>query len=135
MTYKNVFNEVYTKGEADDPYKNLSPLYGELTAQRFSKKPKGYSIACYAAFVENEMVGVVEMAFDKQNAGLYALAVLPKYRKMGAARSLISKCIADARKNGIKNIFLQTEKGGRNEKIFTKFDFKAKFKGTLFYKD
>jgi len=132
--FKHVFNEVYMNGEEDDPYKNLSHLYGEFMVRRFGAKKKECETEHYSAFIGNKMVGVIALEHDKKIAGLYALAVLPEYRNMGAGRTLLVACIERAKELKLGHIFLQTEKGSRNEKIFKKIGFKTKFVGELLSK-
>lgn len=132
--FKNVFNEVYMKGEEDDPYKNLSHLYGEFMVRRFLKKNNTCKTEHFAVFSKNKMIGIIAMVHDRKVAGLYALAVLPDYRKMGAGKALLSACILRAKELKLSHLFLNTEKNSRNEKIFKKLGFKTEFVAKQFYK-
>jgi ribosomal protein S18 acetylase RimI-like enzyme len=121
--FKRVFNEVYTKGEEGDPYAGLSPLYGKFLVKRFSNRQAEH----YAAFLGRKMVGTIVIVHDNKDACLYALAVLPEFRKMGVCRSLIASCVARAKELEMQNLYLQTEKNSRNEMIFKKLGFITKF--------
>lgn len=122
---KQVFNEVFTKGEPDDPYRNLSHLYGELFYKRIASKHGSYNSEVYVALIENKIVGICNILYDRETAILEGLAILPKFRKMGVAKALLHTCIKRAQDVGLKRLFLWTEKDSRNENVFVKCGFKT----------
>ncbi len=132
--FKQVFNEVYMKGEKDDPYTGLSYLYGEFLERRFIQKKNNCKTESFAAIDGKKIVGTIVMAHDEKDACLYALAVLPRYRKIGIGSALLAACTGRAKKLNLENLFLQTKKDSRNEKIFKKLGFKTKFVAEQFYK-
>ncbi len=125
--FKGVFNEVFTKGEKDDIYKGVSPLYGEFLQKRLKGKKKGCYAEPFAAFADRKLVGTVVIIHNKIDGYIYALAVLPEYRKMGAGKALLGACVKRAQEIKLENLCLATEKDSRNEKIFSKIGFKTKF--------
>lgn len=127
-----VYIEVFTKGEKDDPYHDMSPLLGEFLHRRLTTRHKCKTEA-FAAFIGNNLIGTVCLIYNNKYACVYSLAVLPEYRNKGAARSLLSKCVERTKELKVK-LFLQTVKGSRNEKIFKKLGFKTIFIGKYLYK-
>lgn len=125
-TVRHVFNEVFTKGEEDDPYKGLSPVYGDLTLKRLLHKSKDYDSIFFVALVSGKIVGVCNLLYDGKIAAIEGLAVLPKFRNMGIGTSLLLACAKTAQNFGIKDIYLGTEKNSRNEKIFKTIGFHTK---------
>lgn len=132
--FKRVFNEVYTKGEEDDPYKGLSYLYGEFLEKRLIKKQKEFVVEAYAAFMDDKLVGTIVIIHNRSIACLYALAVLPQFRNRGIGKALIAACIQRAQNMKLQQFFLQTEKNSRNEKIFSKIGFRTFFVAEQYYK-
>ena len=132
--FKRVFNEVYMKGEKDDPYTNLSHWYGEFVERRFLRKEKSGETSYVAAFIGDAMVGTISLEHDRKNGGIYSFAVLPAYRRQGVGTALLGHCIALAQELRLKRLFLQTKKDGRNEKIFAKLGFTTLFTGRQWYK-
>lgn len=130
--FVKVFTEVYTKGEEDDPYKNMSSLYGTFLKRRLITRHR-CKTEPFAAFLNDKIIGTIYITYDKNYACAYGLAVLPKYRNKGAGRSLLSKCVELAKELRVE-LFLQTSKGSRNEKIFKKLGFKTVFAGEYLYK-
>lgn len=120
---KEIFNEVFTKGESDDPYHGLSQLYGKFFIDRLLDNKKDFKAEGYAAFIGNEMVGVCSLLHDGKISLIEGLAVLPKFRNMGIGEALVLSCVKESRKAGIKNVILSTENGSKNEKVFEKAGF------------
>ena len=132
---KHIFNEVFSKGEKDDVYKNLPRLYGEILIKQISGKQKYYKSEMYVAIKNNKIIGICNLLYDRGTAVLESLAVLPKYRKLGAAKSLLYICVKRSQELKLRRIFLITEKGSRNEKIFMKCGFKTVAVAKQLYKD
>lgn len=125
--YADVFVEVFSKGEPDDPYKGLSPKWGDLLRERYRKGPDGFSLETYAVSLDDRVVGGAELYWDGEIAYMDGLAVLPKFRKLGVGKALQGTRVKRAKELGAKYICLITEVGSRNEEIFTRFGFKTEF--------
>jgi ribosomal protein S18 acetylase RimI-like enzyme len=132
--FKKVFVGVFSKGEEDDPYKGLSTLYGEFLQKRLTSKKKECKAIPYGAFIDDKLVGTIVILHNNVDAYLYALAVLPEFRKLGICTSLIAKCVEKAKNLKLKNLSLITQKSSRNEKIFNNLGFRTKIIGKQYYK-
>ncbi|MDE1869063.1 MAG: GNAT family N-acetyltransferase [Candidatus Micrarchaeota archaeon] len=129
--FTRIFETVYgLKGTG--PYKSLEKGYGKALFGAFGHKQKGKSVAFYLAYLGGKPVGCAMLVTSGRYAGLYGLGVLQRYRGRGIARALTARRIADARQMGANIIFLQTEKGSINEKIFKKMGFKTELIGRCF---
>lgn len=133
--FTKVFVEVYSKGEPDDPYQGLSPLYAKFFWQEFKNKNKDYASEYFLAFWDGEPVGTAVILYNREIAGFYGLAVLPQFRQLGIGRALQVARVERARERGVKFIYLVTAVGSRNEKIFPKSGFHTKFTGKLYHHD
>lgn len=127
--FTEVFVEVYSKGEPDDPYQGLSPLYAKFLKKQFHRTGPSFAAEFYLALFDDEAVGTGTLFYDQEIGGLYGLGVLPKVRRLGIGKSIQSTWVRRAKELGLKYIYLVTEVGSRNEKIFTKFGFETKFMG------
>ena len=90
--YLNYATRINTKGEPEDPYQELSPLYGEFLTRRFRQKSANFKVESLAAFSGKKIVGTAELAYDREIAIIYALAVLPEFRDKGFGKGLLTKC-------------------------------------------
>lgn len=134
--FVNVFVEVYSKGEPDDPYQGLSPLYAKFFWKEFKDRgQKDYKSEYFVAYVEGKPVGTATVYYNDEIAGFYSLAVLPAFRRLGIGRALQATRVRRAKEIGVKFIFLVTAVGSRNEKIFPKSGFQTKFNGKLYHHD
>ncbi|MFA4820339.1 MAG: GNAT family N-acetyltransferase [Candidatus Aenigmatarchaeota archaeon] len=129
---KEIFNEVFTKGELGDPYQGLSHLYGEFFYKRLLDNKKKFGSVVYAAFIKGEMVGVCTLLHDSKVSLIEGLAVLPKFRNMGIGTTLLLSCASQAHALGVEKIFVCTESGSRNEKIFEKIGFVKDFSSRVY---
>lgn len=130
-SFIKIFEKVYGLG-ASGLYSNLSAGYSEVLEESFSKKSKGRTLVHYLAKINGKPVGCASMIFNKKYAALYSLGVIPEFRRKGIAIALAMRRIEDAKKNGIEKIFLQTEEGSENEKLFERWGFRTSFVGRCY---
>lgn len=125
--FAKVMVEVFSKGEPDDPYHGFSPKWGEVLLKQYNHHNDSYQLETYLAYINGELAGGAQLLFDNETGYLDWLSVLPKFRRLGVGKALQATRVNRAKKLGVENIFLLTEVGSRNEKIFTKFGFKTEF--------
>jgi GNAT superfamily N-acetyltransferase len=71
--------------------------------------------AAFLAMDDNDAIGCVAVtALDRDTARMRHLFVMPEYRGLGAARSLVTASIAFARDDGYRRFVLDTHKGRLN---------------------
>lgn len=133
IEFKNVYNEVFTKGEKDDPYKGMSHMLGEFVNRRLTTTKRKSKTEPYVVLMDRKIVGIVNLIYNKKYACIYSLAVLPKYRNSGICKALLSACVKRAQELKVK-LFLQTAKDSRNEDIFKKLGFKTIFVKSYLYR-
>ncbi|MCL5430285.1 MAG: GNAT family N-acetyltransferase [Candidatus Marsarchaeota archaeon] len=132
-SFIRVFGEVYGDN-GTGPYAGLPKSYIDVLRESFSKGKgnNGTKVKYYIALMNGKPVGCGTLVHDKKAACLYSLGVLPKYRGKGIARTITMTRIHEAKSNRINTVFLQTEKGSYNEKLFRKFGFKTVFVGKCY---
>jgi len=125
--FTKVFVEVYSKGEPDDPYQGLSPLYDKFLRKRFYQEGKDSEAEYYNAYWHGKAVGTGSLLHDGEIGGMFSLAVLPEFRKLGIGKALQARRVERARELDLQYLYLITEAGSRNEKIFAKAGFRTEF--------
>lgn len=133
--FVKIFIEVYSKGQPDDPYQGLSPLYGKFLWKRFRRDEPESRGEYFLAILNGRPVGIASLLYNSEVAGFYSLAVLPPYRRLGIGRALQVARVKRALELGLRLIYLVTEVGSRNEKIFPKSGFQTEFNGKLYHHD
>lgn len=68
----------------------------------------------YMAFYEDKLAGVATLFLDKDSAGLYSGAVLPKFRNKGIITHLLNTLLTEARNQGIENVVTHVNEGTHN---------------------
>jgi GNAT superfamily N-acetyltransferase len=79
------------------------------------------------ATVDGEDAGMTTLVIFGRYAGVYAVATLPRFRKLGIARALNAHVIEMARSEGCDHIFLQTVEGEASEEVFRRIGYEKRF--------
>lgn len=111
-------DEVY--GEADKEYRNC---FMDSFLNPTDKVKREF----YIGFLNKQPVSYGVIFLNGDVAGLYAIGTIPERRKKGLARVLSITLVNRAKDLGAVEIFLLTETGSINEKIYAKMGFKSKF--------
>lgn len=123
--FLEVFFSAYSGASPDEPYGALPPEYG-LAFQKSFDRRREHGLQHFVLRVDGEPAGVAMLGLEGQVAGFYALGIKPKFRKRGLAQQLTLHRLSVALQHGAKTIFLQTEAGSYNERLFSKFGFSTK---------
>ncbi len=88
------FPEIFRKCERDKvitPYKGNSEIYG--------------------AFIDGKEAGLIQFEFQEwcNSVRVWDIDVLPEFRRKGARKALMEKCISRARELGARRIILETQ--------------------------
>ena len=135
-TFLEVFFAAYSGVSPDEPYGALPPEYGEAFKKSFYlREEKGLYLSIL--YFNDQPAAISELGFNEKLACLYGLGVKPEFRKQGLAEILTRHRIKIAQEKGANAIFLQTEAGSYNEKLFTRYGFKSQvcFKGYVLEKN
>lgn len=125
QTFLSTFFAAYSGASSDEPYGALSPEYG-VAFQRSFECRADRGLRHFLMSVAGEVVGCSMLGLKDGIACLYGLGVKPQFRKRGFGEALIAHRVGLALSESAKVIFLQTEHGSYNERLFTKFGFQTR---------
>lgn len=128
--FVEVFNLAYGGANPDEPYGKLPPEYSEVLLESFNNNDE--NIKHYIGFINNEAVAIGTLIVNYKFGLLCNLGVSPSYRKKGFGAIMSLFRVKEALNLGCKIIFLLTEEGSYNEKLFTKLGFETKSIGETF---
>ena len=129
-----VFGSVYGKS-GTGPYKDLQSGYAMTILASYRKRHPGRAVKYYLAYLNGSPVGCAMLIAGGKYAGLYGLGVLPRFRNRGVASALMAGRIQEVINRKASVIFLQTESGSKNERIFKRLGFRNEFTGRCFVKN
>lgn len=121
--FSNVMYDSYETGDDDDPYGNLDLAYKEAY-KNYKKYTDRIEHEFYIIKNENEIIGIVEDAYDEEIFGIYCLAVKSLYRNKGIGKEVLKQLLQRCKQLNKKIAFLQTEKGFYPEQVYNKLGFK-----------
>lgn len=95
-----------------------APLMAHITARSFDMAEgevdwyfqhvmDGSSRRCYVAFLDEEPVGKLDVAFESDEVAIYGFGVLPEYRRRGYGRQILARTIQEIRASGQWRIWLE----------------------------
>ena len=121
--FSNEMYDSYVTGDDDDPYGDLDLAYKEAY-KNFKKNSDRIEQDFFIIKNKNEVVGVVQDAYDEEIFGIYCLAIKSSYRNKGIGKEVIKQLLKRCKELNKKIAFLQTEKGFYPEQIYNKLGFK-----------
>ncbi|MFB6180919.1 MAG: GNAT family N-acetyltransferase [Candidatus Nanohalobium sp.] len=124
--FVNLFYRSHAAG-LEDPYAGLSREYGEQLKDKFSKDFDGFRIQHFLVKHGDESVGHITSVENGEKAAIYNLGTIPDYRGKGVATATLRKTVEKLKEKDLDQIFLQTEKGSKNEDFFNSRGFETKF--------
>ena len=120
--FSNEMYDSYATGDDDDPYGDLDLAYKEAY-KNFKKNSDRIEQDFFIIKNKNEVVGVVQDAYDEEIFGIYCLAIKSSYRNKGIGKEVIKQLLKRCKELNKKIAFLQTEKGFYPEQIYNKLGF------------
>ena len=127
--FVNIFNRSYGGASPDEPYGALPKEYGDSLLASFSQKTDNVKVINELGMLDGVPMAIGTMVCSDGFAALYNLGVSPEYRKRGFSEIMSLNRIREAMELGNGVIFLQTEKGSYNERLFAKWGFSTEFVG------
>lgn len=121
--FSNEMYDSYVTGDDDDPYGDLDLAYKEAY-KNFKKNSDRIEQDFFIIKNKNEVVCVVQDAYDEEIFGIYCLAIKSSYRNKGIGKEVIKQLLKRCKELNKKIAFLQTEKGFYPEQIYNKLGFK-----------
>ena len=113
--------------DLDDPYAGLSKEYGEQLKDKFGMDFDSFRVQHFIVKLSDESVGHITFVENGEMAAIYNLGTIPDYRGKGIATATLRKTVEKLREKDLDQIFLQTEKGSKNEDFFSNRGFETKF--------
>jgi N-acetylglutamate synthase-like GNAT family acetyltransferase len=113
--------------DLDDPYAGLSEQYGEQLKDKFSESSDSFTVHHFIVKHKDESVGHITYIENEEMAAIYNLGTIPDYRGKGIATATLRKIVEKLGQKDLDQIFLQTEKGSKNEHFFSNRGFETKF--------
>ncbi len=138
--YIYVFKTVFCEGEG--VYGGLSTDYLEALKKFFKNYPRSRRIN-FVAYMGEKPVATTTFLFNKKYALIIGVAVLSEFRNKNIAKTLVFKGIDELKNKGKvwksdftqnKIVFLGTEAGTENEKIYEKMGFETKIIENIYVK-
>ena len=88
------------------------------------------------AITDGKIVGYINTTYVLDEMNLNRICVLPQYRKMGAAGSLMEGMFAHARQKGLAQIFLEVRLSNLEaQRVYRRFGFKVVGERKGFYQN
>ncbi|HIT79152.1 MAG TPA: ribosomal protein S18-alanine N-acetyltransferase, partial [Candidatus Faecivivens stercorigallinarum] len=88
------------------------------------------------AITDGKIVGYINTTYVLDEMNLNRICVLPQYRKMGAAGSLMEGMFAHARQKGLAQIFLEVRLSNLEaQRVYQRFGFKVVGERKGFYQN
>ena len=88
------------------------------------------------AITDGKIVGYINTTYVLDEMNLNRICVLPQYRKMGAAGSLMESMFAHARQKGLAQIFLEVRLSNLEaQSVYQRFGFKVVGERKGFYQN
>lgn len=88
----------------------------------------------YVAYENNIPVGVLLCIYNKNIAGIYAVATLPEHRRKGISTTLIQRAVADAIYNNMTTVTLQASTESYAHCLYKNIGFKNMFECSILKK-
>jgi len=134
LSEMNIFVDLFDKahsGADDEPYGKLPKEYGESLLDFFTAPPTDRSVIHYLGYFNGIPVGYATLIYSGRFAGIYNVGTIPEYRKRGVGTTLTLNAVTDALRNGAEIVYLVTEQGSYNEKLYSKMGFNARLHAKL----
>ncbi len=88
------------------------------------------------AIIDGKIVGYINTTYVLDEMNLNRICVLPQYRKMGAAGSLMEGMFGHARQQGLAQIFLEVRLSNLEaQRVYQRFGFKVVGERKGFYQN
>lgn len=108
----------------------LYPIMLESSRKNFNKSNHHF----YMAILDGEPVGASVAYLDGAVMGIYSVATIASFRRMGVSTSLLKHSILKGFQEGIQCVTLQTMAGSYAETFYKKLGFETAFSCRIFTK-
>ena len=127
--FLSAFFAAFGGADPREPYGALPPEYAIPVRQSFVHRHK-VGLQLYNLYVDETPAACAMLGVCGEYAGLYSLGVRPEFRGRGLGAYMTQFRMFEAAQRGAKILFLQTEGGSYNEKLFSSFGFVTAFQWT-----
>lgn len=133
--FVELFQKAYGGSNDEEAYGELPEYYSEAQRELITNNHEGKTFRAIIGEKSGEHVAIGILIHDREFAGIYSIGVDPDHRGNGFGTAIMNFLVEEAQKAGVKNIFLQTEKGSKNEQFFSNRGFNTEFTGKIFVKE
>jgi hypothetical protein len=127
--FVNTLNKSYSGATPEEPYGAIPPEYGKCLYDSFKGSARGIRTIHYLGILSKKPVALSTLIYSGRFGCIYNIGTIPSFRGKGIGTAITMHTVADAMKNKVRIIFLQTEQGSFNEKYFASLGFSTKFIG------
>jgi GNAT superfamily N-acetyltransferase len=126
----DVFSEVQARGfnESEESFRHWHPWLRQANHRNLRNPDQRF----YIGHVDGVAAGATLVVHTPGVAGIYAVATLARFRKMGVSTSLLRAAISDARARGARTFTLQTKLDSYAESFYRRLGFERVFEARLF---
>jgi GNAT superfamily N-acetyltransferase len=119
------FSEVQGRGfiSNEEAYQDWMPWLHHYNLKNLYHSDQSF----YVGYLDQKPVGCALLVKTQGTAGIYAVATLPNFRKLGVSTTIMHQLIETAKHSGCKQITLQVVQGSYAEKFYEKLGFQTAF--------
>jgi len=122
----DLFNRAHS-GAEDEVYGELPPEYGEALRKFDPNLFNDRSITHYLGIMNGIPAGYATLINHDKFAGIYNVGIVPEFRRRGIGSTLTLNAVNDAFNQNSEYIFLITEQGTSNERLYNHIGFTTEF--------
>lgn len=133
-SFVDTFNRAYSGTDPAEPYGQAPPEWGETFYSGFGRKKAGRKVDYYVLYNKGKPSSVLLTSRMEGFAGIYSVGTIPEMRGKGHGSTLTLYAVKQLREKGVKEIFLQTEKGSYNEQFYRNMGFSVEWEAESWIK-
>jgi predicted GNAT family acetyltransferase len=121
--FTTVFSQAYGGTDPSEPYGKAPVGWTEKLRSSFGRKAKGRQVDYYLLREQGEPASVLLTSVVDGVAGIYHVGTVPQKRGRGCASALTSHAVRRLLSAQVTQVFLQTEQGSANERLYAGLGF------------
>ena len=127
QVFVDLFNRAYSGTDPREPYGAAPPAWGESLYSSFGHSVAGREVRYYLLFEKKQPASLLMTSSIEGCGGIYSVGTTPEMRGRGYGSLLTLHAVNQLVESGADVVFLQTEKGSYNEKLYHKIGFSTEW--------
>lgn len=123
--YVSLFNQCYSGTGPNEVYGAAPAAWGENLFDSYKNTDPKNEVLHYMLLINGKSVAIAISVSCDDYSGLYSVGTIPSERGKGYGTLITLYAVKALQEKKIKNIFLQTEQGTYNEKLYQKMGFET----------